>query len=86
MNGRVASHEGNKKVGKLLSSDFGALANQQFFTVRRENNFSHEASQAAIPRLILAPQTLLKAGWMTLTYAGSEFFCIFPAAIPCSGA
>ena len=42
-------HEGNKKVGKFESSDFGALANQQFVTVQTKDKFSYEASQAAIP-------------------------------------
>src|SRR5204863_4427013 len=43
------SHLGNKKVGKFDLSDFGALANQQFFTVRAHNKFLKRGSQAAIP-------------------------------------
>jgi hypothetical protein len=32
--GTAGSHEGNKKVGKFYFSDFGALADQQIFTVQ----------------------------------------------------
>src|ERR1051326_3547379 len=40
-------HEGNKKVGRFRSSDFGALANQQIFTVlTREVRVLPENSQA----------------------------------------
>src|SRR3954470_2539048 len=43
-------HEGNKKVGRFRSSDFGALANQQIFTVLTvETRVLPEYSQARIP-------------------------------------
>ena len=41
---------GNKKVGKFDLSDFGALVDQQFFTVRVDDRFSAGVSQAAIAR------------------------------------